>query len=119
MDAVIVVPMALTPGEPQASGIGGAAFALHWHGTRPRAWDGRETAPAAVADRALYLADPRCMTTSVQTAWGSRIPVDGGTGLAGGFLLNNRLTDFSFTPHDGQSVPIATACSRANGPGPA
>jgi gamma-glutamyltranspeptidase / glutathione hydrolase len=47
------------------------------------------------------------MTTSIQTAWGSRILVDGGTGLPGGFLLNNQLTDFSFVPHDAQGVPIA------------
>jgi gamma-glutamyltranspeptidase / glutathione hydrolase len=47
------------------------------------------------------------MTTSIQTAWGSRILVDGGTGLPGGFLLNNQLTDFSFAPRDAQGVPIA------------
>ena len=29
------------------------------------------------------------------------------TGLPGGFLLNNQLTDFSFMPHDAQGVPIA------------
>ncbi|WP_017430460.1 gamma-glutamyltransferase family protein [Vreelandella jeotgali] len=38
------------------------------------------------------------MTTSVEQAFGSRILADGGTGLAGGYLLNNQLTDFSFTP---------------------
>ena len=33
--------------------------------------------------------------------------VDGGTGLSGGFLLNNELTDFSFVPADAQGTPIA------------
>jgi len=45
------------------------------------------------------------MTTSVEQAFGSRILADGGTGLAGGYLLNNQLTDFSFTPEaDGKPV---------------
>jgi gamma-glutamyltranspeptidase/glutathione hydrolase len=44
------------------------------------------------------------MTQSIETAWGSRIMVDG-------FILNNHLTDFSFVPErDGQAV--------ANAPGP-
>ncbi len=47
------------------------------------------------------------MTTTIQTAWGSRILVDGGTGEPGGFLLNNQLTDFSFLPSDGSGAPIA------------
>lgn len=45
------------------------------------------------------------MTTSIEQAFGSRIMSDGGTGLAGGFLLNNELTDFSFSPEvDGEPV---------------
>jgi gamma-glutamyltranspeptidase/glutathione hydrolase len=47
------------------------------------------------------------LTTSIQTAWGSRILADGGTGLAGGYLLNNQLTDFSFAPRDANGAPIA------------
>ena len=47
------------------------------------------------------------LTTSIQTAWGSRILSDGGTGLAGGFLLNNQLTDFAFAPRDAAGVPVA------------
>jgi gamma-glutamyltranspeptidase/glutathione hydrolase len=35
------------------------------------------------------------MTTTIEAAFGARIMSDGGTGLAGGFLLNNQLTDFS------------------------
>ncbi|GAA3893989.1 gamma-glutamyltransferase [Halomonas cibimaris] len=45
------------------------------------------------------------MTTSIEQAFGSRILADGATGLAGGYLLNNQLTDFSFTPEvDGKPV---------------
>lgn len=47
------------------------------------------------------------MTTTIEAAFGSRILADGGTGLAGGYLLNNELTDFSFRPRDEAGVPIA------------
>jgi gamma-glutamyltranspeptidase/glutathione hydrolase len=47
------------------------------------------------------------MTTTIEAVWGSRIMVDGGTGLAGGFLLNNELTDFSLAPTDAQGRPVA------------
>ena len=47
------------------------------------------------------------LTTSIQTAWGSRILADGGTGLPGGYLLNNQLTDFAFAPRDTAGVPVA------------
>ena len=45
------------------------------------------------------------MTSSIQTAFGSRIMV--GNGLKGGFLLNNQLTDFSFNPRDAQGQVLA------------
>lgn len=46
------------------------------------------------------------MTTSIESAFGNRVMSDGGTGLAGGFMLNNQLTDFSLNPTgaDGQLV---------------
>jgi gamma-glutamyltranspeptidase / glutathione hydrolase len=47
------------------------------------------------------------MTTTIEAVWGSRILADGGTGLTGGFMLNNELTDFSFAPTDTQGRPIA------------
>ncbi|HRP95709.1 MAG TPA: gamma-glutamyltransferase family protein [Rhodocyclaceae bacterium] len=47
------------------------------------------------------------MTTTIESAFGARILVDGGTNLAGGFLLNNELTDFSFAPRDEAGRPIA------------
>jgi len=47
------------------------------------------------------------MTTSIEAAWGSRLLSDGGSGLPGGFLLNNQLTDFSLSPRDAQGRPVA------------
>ena len=59
--------------------------------------------------------DAVSMTTSVQGAFGSQL-------MVGGFVLNNQLTDFSFTPEiDGSRLPTAPraasgrcrACRRA------
>ena len=47
------------------------------------------------------------MTTTIEAVWGSRILADGGTGLPGGFLLNNELTDFSFVAADAAGRAIA------------
>ena len=47
------------------------------------------------------------MTTTIEDAWGSRLMVNRGKGLAGGFLLNNELTDFSFAPTDADGKPVA------------
>jgi gamma-glutamyltranspeptidase / glutathione hydrolase len=47
------------------------------------------------------------MTTTIEAVFGSRIMSDGGTGLPGGFLLNNQITDFSNVPADAQGRPIA------------
>ncbi len=47
------------------------------------------------------------MTSSIEAAWGAHLMVNRGQGLAGGFLLNNQLTDFSFTPRSESGAPIA------------
>ena len=47
------------------------------------------------------------MTTTIEAGFGSRLMVNTGQGRAGGFLLNNQLTDFSFSPADAQGQPIA------------
>lgn len=47
------------------------------------------------------------MTTTIEQGFGSRIMSDGGTGLEGGFHLNNELTDFSREPTDDQGRLIA------------
>ena len=57
IDAAIAVQMVLTLVEPQSSGIGGGAFLLHFDGRRVVAFDGRETAPAAVDEKLFLGAD--------------------------------------------------------------
>ncbi len=47
------------------------------------------------------------MTTTIEDVFGARLMSDGGSGKAGGFLLNNQLTDFSAAPADVQGKPIA------------
>lgn len=53
VDAAVAVELVLTLVEPQSSGIGGGAFMVHYdpagtNGRKISAFDGRETAPAAV-----------------------------------------------------------------------
>ena len=47
------------------------------------------------------------MTSSIEDGWGSRLMVNRGVGLSGGFLLNNQMTDFSFSPADADGRPVA------------
>lgn len=47
------------------------------------------------------------LTTTIEAQFGARVMVDGGTGLAGGFLLNNQMTDFSLAPRDSQGRAVA------------
>ncbi len=47
------------------------------------------------------------LTSSIEAAFGARLMSDGGSGLAGGFLLNNQLTDFALAPRDAQGRPVA------------
>ena len=61
IDAAIAVQMVLTLVEPQSSGIGGGTFVLHWNGGAVEAFDGRETAPAAVDERLFLKADGQPM----------------------------------------------------------
>jgi gamma-glutamyltranspeptidase / glutathione hydrolase len=47
------------------------------------------------------------MTSTIEAAFGSRRMVTTDPSRAGGFLLNNELTDFSLSPTDAQGRPIA------------
>jgi len=55
VDAMIAVQLVLNLVEPQASGLGGGAFLLHYDAANRsmRAYDGRETAPAAATPELL------------------------------------------------------------------
>jgi gamma-glutamyltranspeptidase/glutathione hydrolase len=62
------------------------------------------TSHLSVVDR---FGNALAMTTTIEAGFGSRLMVNTGRGRAGGFLLNNQLTDFSFTPSDAQGLPVA------------
>ncbi len=61
VDAAIATQMVLTLVEPQSSGIGGGAFLMHFDGATVKAFDGRETAPAAATDKLFRRADGKTM----------------------------------------------------------
>jgi gamma-glutamyltranspeptidase/glutathione hydrolase len=62
VDAMIAVQLVLNLVEPHASGLGGGAFLLHYdaESRAVRAYDGRETAPAAATPE-LFLRDGKTM----------------------------------------------------------
>ncbi|SDJ64197.1 gamma-glutamyltransferase [Billgrantia gudaonensis] len=74
------------------------------------AWDIQPTQPEAGTSH-ISIVDEHgnalAMTTTIEQGFGSRIMADGGTGLPGGYLLNNELTDFSFSPEGENGKPIA------------
>ncbi len=47
------------------------------------------------------------MTSTIEDGFGARQMVNVKPALAGGFLLNNELTDFSFAPTDAAGLPVA------------
>lgn len=76
VDAVIAVQMVLNLVEPQSSGIGGGAFLMHWDGETVKAFDGRETAPAA-ADATLFQQDGQPMPFYAAVVGGRSVGVPG------------------------------------------
>ena len=76
-DAAVAVQMVLTLVEPQSSGIGGGAFVLHWNGRAVEAFDGRETAPAAVDEKLFLNADGRPMSFEQAVVGGRAVGVPG------------------------------------------
>lgn len=89
----------------RAALIGPRAMGRAEAGTPPGAQPGRgrDTTPERPSTSQLAVVDGfgagLSMTTSIEDAFGSRQMVDG-------FLLNNQLTDFSFTPFDADG-PVA------------
>jgi gamma-glutamyltranspeptidase/glutathione hydrolase len=61
VDAAIAVQMVLTLVEPQSSGIGGGAFLMHYDGKEVKAFDGRETAPAAATEKLFQTPEGKAM----------------------------------------------------------
>lgn len=63
VDAAVAVQMVLGLVEPEASGIGGGAFMLHWARSekRLRSYDGRETAPAAASPDRFLTSDAQAI----------------------------------------------------------
>ncbi|MET9073228.1 gamma-glutamyltransferase [Streptomyces sp. NPDC004232] len=84
-DAVLTSPLAPgDPRHPKACGTGGTAA--------PTTYEGQNTTHLTVADK---WGDVVSYTLTIEQTGGSAITVPGR-----GFLLNNELTDFSFTPAD-------------------
>lgn len=79
VDAAIAAQLVLGLVEPQSSGIGGGAFLLHWSSQqrRLRAWDGRETAPAAVVEDLFLHADGKPMGYFESAIGGASVGVPG------------------------------------------
>jgi gamma-glutamyltranspeptidase/glutathione hydrolase len=77
IDAAIAAQMVLTLVEPQSSGIGGGAFLLHHDGRQTVAFDGRETAPAAVDERLFLRPDGRPMSFDEAVVGGRAVGVPG------------------------------------------
>jgi gamma-glutamyltranspeptidase/glutathione hydrolase len=77
IDAAIAVQMVLGLVEPQSSGIGGGAFLLHFDGEQVQAFDGRETAPAAVDERLFLRADGKPMGFREAVVGGRAVGVPG------------------------------------------
>jgi gamma-glutamyltranspeptidase/glutathione hydrolase len=79
LDAAVAVQMVLGLVEPQSSGIGGGAFLLHWSSAerRLRAYDGRETAPAAARPERFLDASGRPIPLAEAIASGAAVGVPG------------------------------------------
>lgn len=76
IDAAVAVQMVLTLVEPQSSGIGGGAFLMHFDGADVQAYDGRETAPAAVTGE-LFMEDGEPLPFMEAVASGLSVGVPG------------------------------------------
>ncbi len=78
-DAALAVQLVLGLVEPQSSGLGGGAFLLHWSQAerRLRAYDGRETAPAAAREDRFLDANGQPLAFLEAVASGRSVGVPG------------------------------------------
>jgi gamma-glutamyltranspeptidase/glutathione hydrolase len=79
LDAAIAAQMVLNLVEPQSSGIGGGAFALHWDATARKisAYDGRETAPEAARPERFLRPDGTALSFPEAVGSGLSVGVPG------------------------------------------
>ncbi|HWA36233.1 MAG TPA: gamma-glutamyltransferase [Burkholderiales bacterium] len=79
VDAAIAVQMVLGLVEPEASGLGGGAFMLHWSAKEKklRAYDGREIAPASSSPALFLDRDGKPMPFMAAAASGRSVGVPG------------------------------------------
>ena len=79
VDADIAAQMVLTLVEPQSSGIGGGAFLMHFRKTdrKVEAYDGRETAPAAIRPDVFLTADGKRRSFRDVSTGGAAVGVPG------------------------------------------
>ena len=79
VDAGIAAQMVLTLVEPQSSGIGGGAFLMHFRKSdrNVEAYDGRETAPAAIRPDVFLTADGKRRAFSDVSTGGAAVGVPG------------------------------------------
>jgi len=79
MDAAIATQLVLNLVEPQASGLGGGAYLLHYAAADNglRAYDARETAPAAATERLFLGEDGKPMPFAAAVGGGRSVGVPG------------------------------------------
>nr|WP_238587659.1 gamma-glutamyltransferase family protein [Caenimonas sp. SL110] len=77
IDAAIATQLVLGLVEPQSSGIGGGAFLLHFDGKTVEAFDGRETAPAAVSETLFLTAEGKPIPFAEAVAGGRSVGTPG------------------------------------------
>ena len=77
IDAAIAMQAVLTLVEPQATGLGGGAFAMLWDGHAVHAYDGRETAPAGATEALFLRPDGKPMGFSDAQIGGRSVGVPG------------------------------------------